>query len=229
MDKELRNVLKSATLLLVDNNEITLIKFRRILESFVKKVYYASNGKEALKIYKKNKPSFIITDIEMPHMNGLEFVEIIRKKNEYIPIMIVSAFINKEYCLSSIKLQVCDYLIKPINLDQVIISLKKIAKILKKDLLPLIIEINEGVFYKPVERIICVDNHISKLTTQESDLLDYLILNRGNIITKQMVEDKIYIFKEMGESALKNIIYKLRKKLVKNVIITVDRIGYKIE
>ena len=44
-----------------------------------------------------------------------------------------------------------------------------------------------------------------------------------------MVEDKIYIFKEMGESALKNIIYKLRKKLVKNVIITVDRIGYKIE
>ena len=176
MDKELRNVLKSATLLLVDNNEITLIKFRRILESFVKKVYYASNGKEALKIYKKNKPSFIITDIEMPHMNGLEFVEIIRKKNEYIPIMIVSAFINKEYCLSSIKLQLCDYLIKPINLDQVIISLEKIAKILKKDLLPLIIEINEGVFYKPVERIICVDNHISKLTTQESDLLDYLML-----------------------------------------------------
>lgn len=165
----------------------------------------------------------------MPHMNGLEFVEIIRKKNEYIPIMIVSAFINKEYCLSSIKLQLCDYLIKPINLDQVIISLEKIAKILKKDLLPLIIEINEGVFYKPVERIICVDNHISKLTTQESNLLDYLILNRGNIITKQMVEDKIYIFKEMGESALKNIIYKLRKKLVKNVIITVDRIGYKIE
>lgn len=229
MDKELRNVLKSATLLLVDNNEITLIKFRRILESFVKKVYYASNGKEALEIYKKNKPSFIITDIEMPHMNGLEFVEIIRKKNEYIPIMIVSAFINKEYCLSSIKLQLCDYLIKPINLDQVIISLEKIAKILKKDLLPLIIEINEGVFYKPEERIICVDNHINKLTTQESDLLDYLILNRGNIITKQMVEDKIYIFKEMGESALKNIIYKLRKKLVKNVIITVDRIGYKIE
>ena len=38
MDKELRNVLKSATLLLVDNNEITLIKFRRILETFVKKV-----------------------------------------------------------------------------------------------------------------------------------------------------------------------------------------------
>ena len=63
MDKELRNVLKSATLLLVDNNEIALIKFGRILESYVKKVYYASNGKEALKIYKKNKPSFIITDI----------------------------------------------------------------------------------------------------------------------------------------------------------------------
>lgn len=60
MDKELRIVLKSATLLLVDNNEITLIKFRRILESFVKKVYYASNGKEALEIYKKTNPPLLL-------------------------------------------------------------------------------------------------------------------------------------------------------------------------
>ena len=60
MDKELINVLKSATLLLVDNNEITLIKSRRILESFVKKVYYASNGKEALKIYKKTNPPLLL-------------------------------------------------------------------------------------------------------------------------------------------------------------------------
>ena len=55
------------------------------MESFVKKFIMHQMGKEALEIYKKKKPSFIITDIEKPHMNGLEFVEIIRKKNEYIP------------------------------------------------------------------------------------------------------------------------------------------------
>lgn len=43
-----------------------------------------------------------------------------------------------------------------------------------------------------------------------------------------MVEDKIYLFKEMSNVALKNIIYKLRKKLIKDVIVSVDRIGYKI-
>ena len=44
-----------------------------------------------------------------------------------------------------------------------------------------------------------------------------------------MVEDKIYIFKEMSDTALKNVIYKLRKKLIKDVIISVDRLGYKID
>lgn len=44
-----------------------------------------------------------------------------------------------------------------------------------------------------------------------------------------MVEEKIYIFKEMSDTALKNIIYKLRKKLVKDVIKSVDKLGYTID
>lgn len=67
------------------------------------------------------------------------------------------------------------------------------------------------------------------MTINESELLELLIINRGKIVTKEMVENKIYIEKEMGDSALKNLIYKLRKKLIKNIIISVDRIGYKID
>ena len=82
--------------------------------------------------------------------------------------------------------------------------------------------------YRPIKKIVSVDGINNKLTAIESELLEFLILNKGSIVTKKMVEDKIYLFKEMSDVALKNIIYKLRKKLIKDVIVSVDRIGYKI-
>ena len=229
MDKELRNVLKSATLLLVDDDARIREKFSRLLELYVSKIYEAPNGRKALEVYKKHKPSFIITDIEMPDMDGLEFVEIIRKENDQIPVIITSAYSNKEYLLTSIKLQLIDYLIKPINHSELLISLEKVAKILRKNTISNIIEINSGVVYNPSNKTISVCDITNRLTINESELLELLIINRGKVVTKQMVEDKIYIFKEMSDSALKNVIYKLRKKLVKEVITSVDRIGYRID
>lgn len=229
MDKELNAILKSSTLLLVEDHEISYSISEKIFNRYVKKIIRASNGKEALEKYKKYKPSFIVTDIEMPEMNGLEFIDILRKENEEIPVIVMSGFSNKEYLLFSIKLHLSDYIIKPINHEIVTASLEKVARTLRKNSLPFVIEIKDGVLYRPLERIICVDNIVNRLTIQECDLIDLLLLHRGNTVTKLMVEDKLYHFKEMGDSALKNIVYKLRKKLKKEVIISVERIGYKIE
>lgn len=229
MDKELLSILKSSTILLVEDNEISYYISEKIFSPFVKKIIKASNGKEALKMYKKYEPSFIVTDIEMPEMNGLEFIDILRKENQQIPIIIMSAFSNKEYLLSSIKLNISDYLIKPINNDIVKKSFEKIAKVLRKNSLEFIIEIKDGIIYKPIDRIIYIDNIVIKLTFLECELIDLLLLNRGNTVTKLMVEEALYYYKEMGESSLKNIVYKLRKKLKKELIISVQRIGYKIE
>jgi len=228
MNNELKTILKDSSLLLVENDEKIMEKFSRLLGLYVKNVYQATSGIEALEIYKKNKPSFIITDIEMPHMDGLEFLDILRKKNENVPAIITSAYSNKEYLLQSIKLQLIDYLIKPIDHNDLMLALERVAISLKKNSLQSVVEIYDGVFYRPIKKIVSVDGINNKLTAIESELLEFLILNKGSIVTKKMVEDKIYLFKEMSDVALKNIIYKLRKKLIKNVIVSVDRIGYKI-
>lgn len=229
MDKELKLVLSSSNLLLVEDDLRIREKFSRLLGIYVNKIYEASNGEKALEVYKRYKPSFIITDIEMPDMDGLEFIEILRKEDENIPVIITSAYSNKEYLLSSIKLQLIDYLIKPINYNDLIISLEKVAKSLKKSRLSNIIEINNGVIYNPTDKTISVCDMTNRLTISESEFLELLIVNRGKLVTKHMVEDKIYIFKEMSETALKNVVYKLRKKLVKDIIVSVDRLGYRID
>ena len=124
-------------------------------------------------------PSFIITDIEMPHMDGLEFLDILRKKNENVPAIITSAYSNKEYLLQSIKLQLSDYLMKPIDYNDLMLALERVAISLKKNSLQSVVEIYDGVFYRPIKKIVSVDGINNKLTAIESELLEFLILNKG--------------------------------------------------
>jgi DNA-binding response OmpR family regulator len=229
MDKELINILKSSSLLFVEDDTRIRSKFIRLLGFYVNKIYEASDGEKALEIYKKNRPSFIISDIEMQGMNGLKFIEILKKENEIIPIIITSAYSNKDYLLFSIKLHLTDYLIKPIVYDELLSALEKVAIILKKTTLQNIIKISEGIFYNPLAKAVNVNDVVKTLTFTEYKLLELLLLNRRNIVTKEMVENNIYIFKEMSNTALKNVVYKLRKKIEKDLIIRVDKVGYKID
>lgn len=229
MNKESRRILKSSSVLLIEDDGRVREKFNRLLSVYVNKVYEASNGETAFDIYNKNKPCFIITDIEMPDINGLDFIETLRKKNDKVPIIITSAHSNKEYLLFSIKLQLIDYLIKPIVQDKLFQALEEAAKIIKKTTLLNVIKISDEIIYNPINKTVNVFNTLVRLTVSENKLLELLLLNRGNVVTKEMVEEKIYIFKEMSDTALKNIIYKLRKKLVKDVIKSVDKLGYTID
>lgn len=229
MDSELKNILKTSTILLVENDERIREKFSRLLSIYVSKIYEASNGDIALELYKKLKPSFIITDIEMPHMGGLDLLNILRTEGESVPAIITSAYSNTEYLLDSIKLQLVAYLLKPISQKELLESLESVALILKKRIISSTMEIREDISYNPIQKTVTVDGKISRLTSHENKFFELLLLNRGTVVTKTMVEDKLYVFKEMSDTALKNIVYKLRKKLVQDVIRSVDRLGYMIE
>lgn len=229
MDIELKAVLKSSILLLVEDDIRIIEKFSRLLEIYVGTIYTATNGKDALKLYKKFNPQFIITDFEMPVMNGLQFIEYLRNENSTVPIIAISAHTNIEYLLNSIKLKLVDYLLKPVDSTELIKSLESVAKELKSLKLSNIIDITEEIKYNPIEKNLIINDKNVSLTVNESKVFELLLINRGNIVTKQMVEEKIYIFKEMGESALKNVIYKLRKKINSEIIVSVKRLGYKID
>ncbi len=72
----------------------------------------ASNGREGFELFEKADPDIIITDIEMPVMNGLDLIEKIRLKNEDIPVIILSCYESFSYAQRAIRLNVRDYLIK---------------------------------------------------------------------------------------------------------------------
>ena len=102
------------TLLYVEDDRELRAQFVRILKPKFKKVYEASNGLEALAKYEALSPDMMLVDINIPKVDGLEVIELIRKLNKDIAIVILSAYSDQKKLLSAIKLGLSEYLIKPV-------------------------------------------------------------------------------------------------------------------
>jgi len=113
--------LKKISILIVDDNENDLDIIAKSLSRYFKKVHIASNGADAFEIYKENKNiDIIISDIEMPKINGLELLKLIRNSDLYIPFLIVSATLDQDMLIKAINLNVSSFLPKPIKLHSLI-------------------------------------------------------------------------------------------------------------
>ena len=75
----------------------------------------ASDGEEALKLFRQYKPEIILTDITMPKMDGLVFVEEVRKTCPHTKVIVLSAYDEHEKLMKAFDLDVVNYLVKPIN------------------------------------------------------------------------------------------------------------------
>ncbi|MEA3228396.1 MAG: response regulator [Campylobacterota bacterium] len=128
------NIIKytnSLKLMYVEDNsearEATLL----ILEDFFENIEVCIDGLDGLDRFKNSDVDLIITDINMPKMNGLEMIKEIRSLNKEIPILVLSAYNESGFFMDSIKLGVEGYLLKPVEIDQFVNMLDKITNKLK--------------------------------------------------------------------------------------------------
>lgn len=85
----------------------------------------AHNGMEALELLKAQSYDALITDIKMPKMNGIELVSCIRTLGIKIPVLFLTGFGDKESAITAVKLGAVDFIEKPVNLEALLLSLKK--------------------------------------------------------------------------------------------------------
>ena len=117
-----RKTLNKSLLYVEDNDSLRSLKidiFRDIFEN----VEYAVNGLEGLEKYKKSNFDLVITDINMPVMDGLDMIEGINALNSSQPIIILSAYSKKEYVSRLKKLKFHSFLSKPIEIKRLIESI----------------------------------------------------------------------------------------------------------
>lgn len=127
-DKDFFRYLKKLSLLYVEDDENTREELEYFLQNKVKNLYIAKNGQEGFDLFEKHQPDLIITDIQMPVMTGTKMIKLIKQINSTIPIVIITAFNDADYLFEAIKLNVTNYLTKPLNLFALSEVLANIAK-----------------------------------------------------------------------------------------------------
>lgn len=129
--KEIIENTSNIKLLYIEDNEQARIPTLAVLSEFFTNIVVAIDGRDGLQKYNENEIELIITDINMPNLDGLDMIEVIRKKNKDIPILLLSAYSDIEYFRRSIHLGVDGYLLKPIDMTQFLELMYKIIDKIK--------------------------------------------------------------------------------------------------
>ena len=122
--KSIINETKKLKLLYVEDNKGARKSTLDILGEFFEHIIIAINGEDGLEKFKSNKIDLIITDINMPKMNGLEMLKEIKSLSSDMVALVFSAYNEAEFFVQSIKIGVNGYLLKPINFDQFLSALE---------------------------------------------------------------------------------------------------------
>lgn len=227
MDTNFLKDMKKLSILIVEDDEITLSNLEDTLKVFFHTVYYAKDGEEALKTYKSHKSNIdiLILDIELPKLSGIEVVKQIRKEDLIISIIFLTNFEKIEYLKASIKLNLIDYVIKPLSLDKLFKIMEEAINYLKQNN-RIHCKITDKIKYNFLNKTIEKDQIEYRLSTTESLCLELFIKNRTKVVTNQMIEHELCEYYEDNVNFIKNLIYKIRGKLGKDTILNIKNTGY---
>ncbi len=199
------------------------------LEIFFNRVYSAEDGKKALDIYNQKLPNIILTDINMPNLDGLALISKIRESDNETKIIIMSAHSEQEKLLEAIKLHLETYLIKPIKTDilkkTVMDSVELIRKTNRR------ICLSEALHWDKNNNTLFFNQKEVKLVKNEQEIMKLLLSKPNYTFSPQEIFDYLWHRdekKEFSNSAITSLMKRLRIKLPEDVVLNIYGAGYKI-
>ena len=212
------NRLKDLDIVYVEDDERVQKQTKMVLDDFLHEVITANDGLEGLKKIKEHSPDIIITDIMMPNMNGIEMLKALKNDGITTPTIITTAHNETEYLLSAIELKVGGYILKPINVKNLISTIYDIAlpKFQQKELEGcenIINSIASIVGGKKIEILQYIINNLDEndmFYSSYYDIMEKLDVSKPTVINffKQLIDNNI-ITKE------KNKVYKFNKDILR--------------
>ncbi len=235
--KTLNEYKKTVNILYIEDDKSTSKKLQSILEKFFNKVITAPDGEEAYSFIENTneKINLIISDINMPKMNGLEFLEKIRNQNNDIPFIFLTARSEPDKMLKAIQLDIDNYILKPIDLDNLLEviehTIKKEYDFYLKTNNESIVNLGNDFTWNINSKSLLQFNKEVKLTKKELLLLNLLLKDSKKIFTIDEIIaelwDETYDSRDYLAN-LKNLISRLKKKYPSLNIENVYGLGYKI-
>ena len=224
----MKNILKYLTVLYVEDDDEVRENITNTISNIVKKVYSASNAKEALEIYDEIKPDIIFTDIDMEGMNGLELIKEIREEDSQTPVVVLTAYKTESFLMEAVSLHLESYIIKPISYASLKEALFNCSqKLLERNKFE--ITFQNGAKYNLHNHIFTNNkNEIEKLQNKERLLLETLIEYKNELVFYDILEENVWEGDLLNKGTLKVLIGKLRQKIGKECILNENEQGYRL-
>lgn len=169
----------------------------------------AGNGQMALEIIREKKPHIVLTDIRMPKMDGLQLLQRVREENSKIKVVMLSGYDDFSYAQQAIKYGASDYLLKPINAEDLQKLIKKLVKTFEE-------EIFEDLSYIKIKKDIEAElgQYITAIRLGNRDTAFSLLNKLSDKLTNQLLANDQF--------------YKLYMEIINSVLQTLDEDGFKL-
>lgn len=210
-------------ILLVEDSEMIVKAIKFLLEEHNYDVSVASTIKDAKEIISNNY-DLIILDVMLPDGNGLDFF----KNYINVPTLVLSAHDEEEDVVTSLDLGVEDYIIKPFRSKELLSRINNIIKRNKKNN----IKMYKNITFDLDAYRVYVDKNEIDLTGLELKILFYLLENKGILVTRDMIINRIWdeSGKFVNDNTLSVYIKRIREKIgCEDIIKTVKGVGYRMD
>lgn len=205
--------MEKLNILVIENKNLIALKLVNTIKNFgYHQISYATNTKIAKEILSKSTINLILMDINLNEsIDGITFYQKLKKK---IPIIYLTAYKDEQTISRAVTTDPLGYLIKPINKDELKVFLKlALYKTEVKVNQSNKILLGEGYSFNTIEDKLFLNNSFVNLGTKELQLLKMLIVAKGNFISYLSIENEIWKGEYISSSAIRTLIYRLRKKL----------------
>ena len=227
---------------MTNNKHILVVEDELKVATFIKKglqtqsfeATIASDGEEAISLLSEQNFDLIILDLNLPDMSGLDVCKHIREKNARVPILMLTALGTMADKLSGFEVGTDDYMVKPFDFMELLVRVKALLKrtedipmpVEKLQVADLALDLDEKVARR--------GGNVIELTAREFNLLEYLMRNKGKVVSKVDIAEKVWdINFDTGTNFVEVYINYLRNKVDKNfpnkLIHTVVGMGYMLK
>ena len=213
-------------ILLVEDNESIRNGLKFSFEENKYEFEHTDNLEKTRKYLKENIPDLIILDVTLPDGNGFElYQETIQEKQ--IPTIFLTAKDDEQDVVKGLELGAEDYITKPFSTNELLIRVKKILLRNNKNTKITIKDITFDLESMKITK----NNKEIELTALELKILQYLIINKEKVITRDRLLDKICELtgNDVDDHTLTVYIKRIKDKLGKDIIKTIKGIGYRID
>ncbi len=222
MHRQTLNLLKNISVLVIEDDKLARTAIKQGLKPYCKSFFDAKDGLDGLELFKEHPIDIIITDIHMPNLNGFEMIkEILKLKPEQL-FIVMTSYDTDQNILNSINEGACNFLRKPLDIEELQTALLLNSGSIKYKKL----QLTDEILIDYQSEMIYKDGEAVYLSYKNNKIFWILSFNLNKLVSYELFEDYVYDGRAINKGTLHNAILRIKRQFQSINIENIPNLGY---